>query len=49
VQVVALGAINAPMYSMKGPTMLKASYSPAFPLKHQQKVSQPAIFRVLRF
>ncbi|GAQ92564.1 3-hydroxyisobutyrate dehydrogenase-related protein [Klebsormidium nitens] len=36
-EVVLLGAINAPLYSMKGPTMLKGSYSPAFPLKHQQK------------
>ena len=26
-----------PMFKMKGPSMLKSSYPPAFPLKHQQK------------
>jgi glyoxylate/succinic semialdehyde reductase len=25
------------MFKLKGPTMLQGSYSPAFPLKHQQK------------
>lgn len=25
------------MFKMKGPTMIQNSYSPAFPLKHQQK------------
>lgn len=37
-QVVGEGTINAPMFALKGPTMVKGSYSPAFPLKHQQKV-----------
>lgn len=37
VEVISQGAISAPMYSMKGPSMIKASYAPAFPLKHQQK------------
>jgi glyoxylate/succinic semialdehyde reductase len=25
------------MFKLKGPAMLQGSYSPAFPLKHQQK------------
>ncbi|KAK6141544.1 hypothetical protein DH2020_024711 [Rehmannia glutinosa] len=32
-----LGAIANPMFKMKGPSMIQSSYSPAFPLKHQQK------------
>lgn len=32
-----LGAIANPMFKMKGPTMIQKNYSPAFPLKHQQK------------
>jgi glyoxylate/succinic semialdehyde reductase len=35
--VVALGAINAPMFALKGPAMAKGAYPTAFPLKHQQK------------
>lgn len=35
--VLDLGAIANPMFRMKGPTMIKSNYSPAFPLKHQQK------------
>uniref|UniRef100_A0A804NSA7 Glyoxylate/succinic semialdehyde reductase 1 n=1 Tax=Zea mays TaxID=4577 RepID=A0A804NSA7_MAIZE len=35
--VLDLGAIANPMFKLKGPTMLQGSYSPAFPLKHQQK------------
>ncbi|KAF7825919.1 glyoxylate/succinic semialdehyde reductase 1 [Senna tora] len=35
--VLDLGAIANPMFKMKGPTMLQNNYSPAFPLKHQQK------------
>lgn len=38
VQVISQGAISAPMYSMKGPSMVKSLYPTAFPLKHQQKV-----------
>ncbi|KAI5593829.1 hypothetical protein BDE02_03G037300 [Populus trichocarpa] len=37
VEVVSLGAISAPMYSLKGPSMVKSLYPTAFPLKHQQK------------
>ncbi|XP_021293983.1 glyoxylate/succinic semialdehyde reductase 2, chloroplastic [Herrania umbratica] len=37
VEVVAQGAISAPMYSVKGPSMVKSQYPTAFPLKHQQK------------
>ncbi|EFJ22988.1 hypothetical protein SELMODRAFT_416042 [Selaginella moellendorffii] len=36
-QVLSQGAINNPMFSLKGPTMLARNYTPAFPLKHQQK------------
>jgi glyoxylate/succinic semialdehyde reductase len=35
--VLGLGAIAAPMFALKGPTMMNGSYAPAFPLKHQQK------------
>lgn len=35
--VLDLGAIANPMFKMKGPSMIENSYSPAFPLKHQQK------------
>ncbi|XP_059626327.1 glyoxylate/succinic semialdehyde reductase 1-like [Cornus florida] len=35
--VLDLGGIANPMFRMKGPTMIQGSYSPAFPLKHQQK------------
>jgi glyoxylate/succinic semialdehyde reductase len=37
VKVVGDGAINAPMFQMKGPSMVKGTYPTAFPLKHQQK------------
>lgn len=37
-QVVSQGAISAPMYSLKGPSMIQSLYPTAFPLKHQQKV-----------
>lgn len=37
VEVISQGAINAPMFSLKGPSMVKAAYPTAFPLKHQQK------------
>ncbi|RWV79960.1 hypothetical protein GW17_00058836 [Ensete ventricosum] len=35
--VISQGAISAPMFSVKGPSMVKATYPTAFPLKHQQK------------
>ncbi|KAK9755959.1 hypothetical protein RND81_01G062700 [Saponaria officinalis] len=37
VEVVSQGAISAPMYKMKGPSMVQSAYPTAFPLKHQQK------------
>ncbi|XP_009792478.1 glyoxylate/succinic semialdehyde reductase 2, chloroplastic-like [Nicotiana tabacum] len=37
VEVISQGAISAPMYAMKGPSMVKSLYPTAFPLKHQQK------------
>ncbi|KAI5081678.1 hypothetical protein GOP47_0001421 [Adiantum capillus-veneris] len=36
-EVLDLGAIATPMFKMKGPSMLKDKFDPAFPLKHQQK------------
>lgn len=36
-EVVSLGAIASPMFALKGPTMVKGAFAPAFPLKHQQK------------
>lgn len=36
-QIISLGAINTPMYALKGPNMIKGNFPPAFPLKHQQK------------
>jgi len=27
----------APLFALKGPTIAKGSFAPAFPLKHQQK------------
>ncbi|XP_034691987.1 glyoxylate/succinic semialdehyde reductase 1 [Vitis riparia] len=35
--VLDLGGIANPMFRLKGPTMIQNNYSPAFPLKHQQK------------
>lgn len=37
VEVISQGAISAPMFSMKGPSMVQSKYPTAFPLKHQQK------------
>ncbi len=37
IEVVGLGAIAAPMFALKGPSMAARTYNPAFPLKHQQK------------
>ncbi|CAJ1977263.1 unnamed protein product [Sphenostylis stenocarpa] len=37
IKVVSQGAISAPMYSTKGPSMIQSLYPTAFPLKHQQK------------
>ncbi|KAL2632759.1 hypothetical protein R1flu_004238 [Riccia fluitans] len=35
--VLDLGAIANPMFKLKGPSVIKGSFPPAFPLKHQQK------------
>lgn len=35
--VLAKGAINNPMFQLKGPLMNSESFNPAFPLKHMQK------------
>jgi glyoxylate/succinic semialdehyde reductase len=35
--VVGAGAMNCPMFQLKGPLMNKGEYSPAFPLEHAQK------------
>ncbi|KAJ4956516.1 hypothetical protein NE237_013299 [Protea cynaroides] len=35
--VLELGAIATPMFKMKGPAMIQNNFTPAFPLKHQQK------------
>ena len=36
-EIVSLGAMSCPMYSLKGPSMVEDSFPPAFPLKHQAK------------
>jgi len=35
--VLAQGAINNPMFQLKGPMMADGKFNPAFPLKHMQK------------
>ncbi|MCO5609310.1 hypothetical protein L7F22_063536 [Adiantum nelumboides] len=35
--VISQGAISSPMFTMKGPSMVNNKFTPAFPLKHQQK------------
>ncbi|KAL5221764.1 hypothetical protein ABZP36_026477 [Zizania latifolia] len=35
--IISQGATSPPMFSLKGPSMVKAAYPTAFPLKHQQK------------
>lgn len=37
IEVIGQGAISAPMFAMKGPSMVEGQYPTAFPLKHQQK------------
>ena len=36
-EVLAQGAINNPMFQLKGPLMAEGNFTPAFPLKHMQK------------
>lgn len=42
-EVIKEGALNCPLYGLKGPSMLEGKYTPAFPLKHQQKDVRLAI------
>lgn len=44
IKVIGQGAISAPMFAMKGPSMVEGQYPTAFPLKHQQKVHLYEIF-----
>jgi len=37
IEVIGQGAISCPMYSLKGPNMIKSQHSPNFPLKHAHK------------
>lgn len=37
IDVIAEGAINNPMFQLKGPLMVNENFAPAFPLKHMQK------------
>lgn len=37
IDVIAQGAINNPMYQLKGPLMAAGNFATAFPLKHMQK------------
>jgi 3-hydroxyisobutyrate dehydrogenase-like beta-hydroxyacid dehydrogenase len=37
IEVLAQGAINNPMFQLKGPLMADGVFTPAFPLKHMQK------------
>ncbi len=37
IEVLAQGAINNPMFQLKGPLMADGNFGPAFPLKHMQK------------
>lgn len=36
-EVLGQGAINNPMFQLKGPLMAEGRFTPAFPLKHMQK------------
>lgn len=42
-EVIKEGALNSPLYNLKGPQMLAGKFDPAFPLKHQQKDVRLAI------
>jgi 3-hydroxyisobutyrate dehydrogenase-like beta-hydroxyacid dehydrogenase len=37
IEVLAQGAINNPMFQLKGPLMADGNFNTAFPLKHMQK------------
>ena len=42
-EVLSLGAMNNPLFAMKGPGCIAHNYPPAFPLKHQQKDMRLAV------
>lgn len=42
-EVLSLGALNNPLFSLKGNGLISHNYPPAFPLKHQQKDMRLAI------
>lgn len=37
IKIISLGAMNAPLFSVKGPKIVADDHAPNFPLKHQQK------------
>lgn len=37
IEVISQGAIQSPVYSLKGPKMIKGDHAPNFPLKHAHK------------
>jgi 3-hydroxyisobutyrate dehydrogenase-like beta-hydroxyacid dehydrogenase len=37
IEVIGQGAIQSPMYALKGPKMLQSDHAPNFPLKHAHK------------
>merc|ERR1712228_19943 len=41
--ILSLGAMNNPMFQIKGPNMVKHDFAPTFPLKHCQKDMRQAI------
>lgn len=42
-EVIGQGAIQSPMYALKGPKMLKKDHSPNFPLQHAHKDMKLAV------
>jgi len=42
-QVLSLGAMNNPMFNLKGPKMITDDFAPAFPLQHAQKDMRLAV------
>lgn len=42
-EVIGQGAIQSPMYTLKGPKMLKKDHAPNFPLEHAHKDMKLAV------
>jgi 3-hydroxyisobutyrate dehydrogenase-like beta-hydroxyacid dehydrogenase len=42
-QVIGQGAIQSPMYALKGPKMLRGDHAPNFPLQHAHKDMKLAV------